>query len=108
MARRLSPTTSEQQANHGHLDQGLAGLHFALIVHHQSPATKQPGECSFYNPPFWLLVPPAHPRGTLNNFEFPATRSLTPLGKLMPLIGLVRPDLGESRDNIFKSCQKTM
>src|SRR5258708_33968114 len=103
MARRLSPTTSEQQANHRHLDQGFAGLHFALIVHDQPPVTKQPDECSFDNPPLWLLVLPAHPRGTLNNFELPASRSPTPVGKLMPSQGRVGPNLGESRDKILQT-----
>jgi hypothetical protein len=79
----------------------------AFIVHYQSSITKQPGKCSFNDPPFWLLVPPAHPRGTLNNLEFPATRSPAPVRKLMSLIGLVRPNLGQSRDKILQTGEET-
>jgi hypothetical protein len=83
-------------------------IRVSLIVHDQSSITKQPGECALYDPPLWLLVPPAHPRGTLNNFEPPATRSPTPVSQALALVGLVSPNDLESWDKIFQSCQKAV
>jgi hypothetical protein len=82
-------------------------LHFALVVHDQSPAAEQPGECSLHDPAFGLLTPPARTRRALDYLELPVAGRHTPVGQVVSLVGLVSPDDLEAGHEVFQSCHET-
>lgn len=94
MSFSLPSQASQQQANHCHLYERFAGLHFALIVLRQAAVPTQPGETAFYYSPARLDAEAVRTGLSFHDLEVPAIALLlAPLRQLLAAVGGIRPNL---------------
>lgn len=103
--RAAEPT--QKQAGRSKLNEGLAGLHRALIVLGESAVANQPREGTFNHPSSRLDTEAAHARLTLHDFQLPTLPLMpAPVGQLFATIGGIRPDLLEPRHEERQTTQE--
>ena len=102
-----APETSHQQPNHGHLD---AAFRWSAPCAH-SPATSRRlrsnqanVRSTIHRLGCWLH--PRTPGARLTTSSSQPPVALHQSAKLVSLIGLVRPNLGQSRNKIVQTCQE--